>query len=101
MAQLLDGDHDLVSLLGEAAARWGADGPARLARLLAELADRGMLAGVESETDPPTRAARSPGWPGSSGPASASCPACPGDGRGLPPRRAACCSRRPRSASWR
>ena len=52
MAQLLDGDHDLVSLLGEAAARWGAEGPARLARLLAELADKGMLAGVESETDP-------------------------------------------------
>jgi putative peptide zinc metalloprotease protein len=52
LAQLLDGDHDLVSLLGEAAARWGADGPARLARLLAELADKGMLSGVESETDP-------------------------------------------------
>jgi putative peptide zinc metalloprotease protein len=52
MAQLLDGDHDLVSLLGEAAARWGAQGPARLARLLAELADKGMLAGIESETDP-------------------------------------------------
>ncbi len=49
MAQLLDGDHDLVSLLGEAAARWGAEGPARLARLLAELADKGMLSGVESE----------------------------------------------------
>ena len=49
MAQLLDGDHDLVSLLGEAAARWGTDGPARLARLLAELADKGMLSGVESE----------------------------------------------------
>jgi putative peptide zinc metalloprotease protein len=52
LAQLLDGDHDLVSLLGEAAARWGADGPARLARLLAELADKGMLAGVESDEAP-------------------------------------------------
>ncbi len=52
MAQLLDGDHDLVSLLGEAATRWGADGPARLARLLAELADKGMLAGVESDETP-------------------------------------------------
>jgi putative peptide zinc metalloprotease protein len=51
MAQLLDGDHDLVSLIGEASARWGADGPARLARLLAELADKGMLSGIES--DPP------------------------------------------------
>jgi putative peptide zinc metalloprotease protein len=52
MAQLLDGDHDLVSLLGEAAARWGADGPARLARLLAELADKGLLSGVESDDAP-------------------------------------------------
>jgi putative peptide zinc metalloprotease protein len=52
LAQLLDGDHDLVSLLGEASARWGADGPARLARLLAELADKGMLAGVESDATP-------------------------------------------------
>ncbi|MGH2894154.1 MAG: FHA domain-containing protein [Solirubrobacteraceae bacterium] len=52
LAQLLDGDHDLVSLLGEAAARWGAEGPARLARLLAELADKDMLSGVESDTDP-------------------------------------------------
>jgi len=49
MAQLLDGDHDLVSLLGEASARWGADGPARLARLLAELADKGMLSGVDAD----------------------------------------------------
>ena len=49
MAQLLDGDHDLVSLLGEAGRRWGAEGPARLARLLAELADKGMLSGVESD----------------------------------------------------
>jgi putative peptide zinc metalloprotease protein len=49
MAQLLDGDHDLMSLVGEAAARWGADGPVRLARLLAELADKEMLSGVESD----------------------------------------------------
>ncbi len=48
MAQLLDGDHDLVSLIGEASARWGPDGPARLARLLAELADKGMLSGVDA-----------------------------------------------------
>ena len=53
IAQLLDGDHDLVSLIGEASARWGADGPARLARLLAELADKGMLSGVESDPPPP------------------------------------------------
>lgn len=46
---LLDGEHDLVELLGEAGARCGADGPARLARLLAELADRGMLEGVDED----------------------------------------------------
>ena len=45
LVQLLDGRHDLVELIGEASARCGADGPARLARLLAELADRGLLAG--------------------------------------------------------
>jgi len=53
MAQLLDGDHDLVSLIGEASARWGDDGPARLARLLAELADKAMLSGVESDRPHP------------------------------------------------
>ncbi len=46
LAQLLDGQHDLVALIGEATARCGPDGPARLARLLAELADRGLLADV-------------------------------------------------------
>ena len=53
IAQLLDGDHDLVSLIGEASARWGAEGPARLARLLAELADKAMLSGVESDRPSP------------------------------------------------
>ncbi len=47
LAQLLDGNRDLIDLIGEATARCGADGPGRLARLLAELADRGLLAGVE------------------------------------------------------
>ena len=86
LAQLLDGDHDLVSLLGEAAARWGADGPARLARLLAELADKGMLSGVESEEPSGSlpwlarlirpRERELPGVPA-------------GDGGGVPPRRLA------------
>jgi putative peptide zinc metalloprotease protein len=58
IAQLLDGDHDLVSLLGEASRRWGADGPTRLARLLAELADKSMLSGVEADEAP----AGSPPW---------------------------------------
>jgi putative peptide zinc metalloprotease protein len=53
LAQMLDGDHDLVELIGEASVRCGPDGPARLARLLAELADRGLLAGVEEAGTPP------------------------------------------------
>jgi putative peptide zinc metalloprotease protein len=46
LVQLLDGERDLVALIGEATERYGAEGPARLARLLAELADRGLLADV-------------------------------------------------------
>jgi putative peptide zinc metalloprotease protein len=46
LAQLLDGQRDLVSLIGDATKRCGPEGPARLARLLAELADRGLLADV-------------------------------------------------------
>lgn len=52
LLRLLDGEHDLVELVGEASARSGAEGPARLARLLAELADRGLLAGVEEASAP-------------------------------------------------
>ncbi len=88
MAQLLDGDHDLVSLLGEAAARWGADGPARLARLLAELADKGMLAGVESERTPP--AGPLPWLARLVRPRERELPGVPaGDGGGVSPRRLA------------
>ncbi len=46
LARLLDGHHDLPELIAEAEARCGPDGLERLARLLAELADHGMLAGV-------------------------------------------------------
>ncbi len=42
----LDGHHELVDLVARAAELCGPEGPARLARLLAELADRGLLAGV-------------------------------------------------------
>jgi Zn-dependent protease len=45
--ELLDGEHSLSDLIGEAEARFGAVGPARLARLLADLGERGFLAGVE------------------------------------------------------
>jgi hypothetical protein len=47
LVRLPDGTRGLVDLIGEATARCGADGPARLARLLTELADRGLLVGVE------------------------------------------------------
>ena len=60
LAQLLDGERDLVDLVGEATTRCGADGPARLAHLLAELADRGMLAGVDGADG--DGAAPAPGW---------------------------------------
>jgi putative peptide zinc metalloprotease protein len=46
----LDGQHSLADLIGEAERRFGATGPARLARLLADLGERGFLADVESGT---------------------------------------------------
>jgi putative peptide zinc metalloprotease protein len=54
----LDGTRSLVDLIGEAERRFGATGPARLARLLADLGERGFLAGVAradtAEAPPPT-----------------------------------------------
>src|SRR3954470_366682 len=44
--ELLDGEHSLSDLIGEAERRFGAAGAARLARLLADLGERGYLAGV-------------------------------------------------------
>jgi putative peptide zinc metalloprotease protein len=44
--ELLDGTRSLVDLIGEAERRFGATGSARLARLLADLGERGFLAGV-------------------------------------------------------
>jgi Zn-dependent protease len=52
--QLLDGEHPLVELVRESERRYGPEGPVRLARLLSELAERGLLTGVEgAETAPP------------------------------------------------
>jgi putative peptide zinc metalloprotease protein len=68
LVQLLDGERDLVVLVGEASDRYGAEGPARLARLLAELADRGLLSdvpGAAADERRPTlvqRALRSREW---------------------------------------
>lgn len=55
----LDGRHELVELIARASAEIGPEGPARLARLLAELADRGLLAGVTGSGAP---AAAPRGW---------------------------------------
>jgi len=46
--ELLDGTRSLVELVGEAERRVGAQGPARLARLLSDLGERGFLRGVQS-----------------------------------------------------
>ena len=48
--ELLDGSRGLVDLIAEAEQRFGAAGPARLARLLADLGERGFLAGVEKSS---------------------------------------------------
>jgi putative peptide zinc metalloprotease protein len=59
----LDGTMSLVELVGFAEQRFGATGPARLARLLSDLGERGFLAGVETAEAPavaahPSRLAR-------------------------------------------
>ena len=46
----LDGSRSLVDLIGFAEQRFGPAGPARLARLLADLGERGFLAGVARNT---------------------------------------------------
>ena len=46
LLEQLDGEHSLADLIGDAEARFGAAGAARLARLLADLGERGLLAGV-------------------------------------------------------
>jgi Zn-dependent protease len=47
LLQLLDGTRPVDELSEEAESRFGAAGRARLARLVADLADRGLLAGTE------------------------------------------------------
>src|SRR3954447_214587 len=44
----LDGSHSLVELVGLCEQRYGTTGPARLARLLSDLGERGFLQGVAS-----------------------------------------------------
>jgi putative peptide zinc metalloprotease protein len=45
--ELLDGTHSLLDLIGIAEQRFGSAGAPRIARLLADLGERGYLAGVE------------------------------------------------------
>jgi pSer/pThr/pTyr-binding forkhead associated (FHA) protein/Zn-dependent protease len=47
LLQLLDGTRSMPELIRESERRSGETGPARLARLLSELAERGLLSGVE------------------------------------------------------
>jgi putative peptide zinc metalloprotease protein len=56
----LDGTNSLADLIGESERRFGALGPARLARLLADLGERGFLAGVAQTSGMP--AAPPTGW---------------------------------------
>jgi putative peptide zinc metalloprotease protein len=51
----LDGTHTTGELVAYAERRLGPDGPTRLARLLADLADRGLLAGVDAPPAAPAR----------------------------------------------
>jgi putative peptide zinc metalloprotease protein len=52
LLQQLDGERSLVELIAFAEREWGPTGPARVARLLADLGERGLLAGVDgSEGD--------------------------------------------------
>jgi hypothetical protein len=46
--ELLDGHRSVLELLGEAERTIGPAGPGRLARLLAELGDRGLLDGIDA-----------------------------------------------------
>jgi hypothetical protein len=61
--ELLDGTHSLIDLIGISEQRFGGAGAPRLARLLADLGERGYLAGVEgtqpdAEAPPQGRLAR-------------------------------------------
>jgi putative peptide zinc metalloprotease protein len=47
LLRLLDGTRSLPDLIGEGERAFGSSGAVRLARLLADLGDRGMLAGVQ------------------------------------------------------
>jgi putative peptide zinc metalloprotease protein len=56
LLERIDGTRSLAELIGDAEQRLGPTGPARLARLLADLADRGLVSGVNGATASPPRA---------------------------------------------
>jgi putative peptide zinc metalloprotease protein len=55
LIDLLDGESSYERLASAAEGRLGAGGPARLAALLADLGERGLLEGVASPAAPPSR----------------------------------------------
>jgi putative peptide zinc metalloprotease protein len=55
LLEQLDGRRSLPELIGEAERRLGPTGPARLARLLADLGDRGLVSGIDGATAAPGR----------------------------------------------
>lgn len=59
---LLDGETDLPELVAEADRQLGPEGPARLARLLADLGERGLLAGVDGRAAPVVASIPPTGW---------------------------------------
>ena len=101
LLELLDGSRDLRDLIAEAEARFGAAGPARLARLLADLGSAACWPGSRAATRARARRRCGAAW---SGPASASGRAWTGSSTGSTGTAAGCCSRARPSGSaqrWR
>ena len=57
MIPLLEGGRPLSELISQAQSRLGPAGPIKLAQLLAELGERGLLEGIDSAVGRPGRAA--------------------------------------------
>ena len=94
MAQLLDGDHDLVSLLGEASARWAGTGRPAWRGCWRSWLTRACCPASTPTT--PWRA-RCRGWPGSAARGNVSCRACPRRWPRSTGAAVGCCSPPPRS----
>jgi putative peptide zinc metalloprotease protein len=55
LLELLNGESSLASLIAAATGRFGSDGPSKLASMLADLGERGLLEGVEEAKAPPSK----------------------------------------------